>query len=167
MNGKLMISIGGSDEQNGDYSALHRLARRGGTAKWSGLKESQPGDRVLIYIQRPHSALIAKAEVLAEAVNRPGDYAYRVKIGHVELLPNPIEIDELKKKFPRWAWLRYPRGKAVVPAEHANQLWKLVHAKGPAVQILIGNSNGMKAIGAVGCRAPRYVLVRAQIHGAG
>ena len=123
------------------------MARRGGTAKWSGLKDSRPGDRVLIYIRRPHSALVAKAEVLAKAVKgKPGDWAYRVKIGDFELLPNRIGIDNLKKRFPRWAWLRFPRGKAIVPAEYADSLWKLVHEKGSTVQILIGGTGGLKLL---------------------
>jgi predicted transcriptional regulator len=91
--------------------------------------------------------LIAKAEVLAEAVKgKPGDYAYRAKTGHFELLPNRISIDDLKKKFPRWAWLRQPRGKAIVPAQYAAALWKLVHEKNSTVQILIGGSRGMKLL---------------------
>jgi hypothetical protein len=130
MKRRLLIFIGGTDEQNGDYSAVHRMASRGGTTKWSGLKDSRPGDRVLIYIRRPHSSLVAKAEVLAEAVKgKPGDWPYLVKIGGFELLPNRTGIDELKKEFPRWAWLRYPRGKAIVPAEYADRLWRLVHTK--------------------------------------
>ena len=147
MKRRLLIFIGGSDEQNGDYSRLHRMARRGGTANWSGVKDSRPGDRVLIYIQRPHSGLVAKAEVLAEAVKgKPGDWAYRVKIGRFDLLPNRIGIDDLKKKFPRWAWLRFPRGKAIVPAEYSDSLWKLVHEKRSTVQILIGGTGGLKLL---------------------
>jgi hypothetical protein len=38
MKKRLFIFIGGSDEQNGDYSEVHRLARRGGTANWSSLR---------------------------------------------------------------------------------------------------------------------------------
>ena len=147
MKRRLFIFIGGSDEQNGDYSEVHRLARRGGTADWSSLKDSRPGDRVLIYIQRPHSAFIAKAEVLAEAVKgEPGDYAYRAKTGHFELLPNRISIDDLKRKFPRWAWLRQPRGKAIVPTQYAAALLKLVHEKNSTAQILIGGTRGMKLL---------------------
>jgi len=60
-----------------------RLARRGGTSQWSSTKTARPGDRVLIYIQQPHSALIAEAEVLTDPVKgEPGDYAYRAKIGN-------------------------------------------------------------------------------------
>lgn len=141
MKGRLLILIGGSDEQNGDYSLVHRRAQRGGTTNWSSVKDAQPGDRVLIYIRRPHSALIAKADVLAKAVKgAPGDYAYRAKIGRFQLLPIRISIDTLRKRFPGWAWLRLPRGKAIVPARYADKLWKLVHQNRSNVQILISNS---------------------------
>lgn len=144
MKHKLFIFIGGSDKQDGgndDYSLVQQVAKRGGTANWSSLKDSQPGDRVLIYIQSPHSALVAKAEVMANPVQgKPGDYAYRAKTGRFELLPNRISLHDLKREFPRWAWLRYPRGKAIVPAQYADRLWKLVHEKSSTVQILISNA---------------------------
>jgi hypothetical protein len=59
MKRRLLILIGGSDEQNGDYAAVHRLARRGGTTNWSSLKDSRPGDPVLIYIQHDEARRIA------------------------------------------------------------------------------------------------------------
>lgn len=137
----LFIFIGGSDEQNGDYSMVHRLARRGGTAQWASTKTARPGDRVLIYIRQPHSALIAEAEVLADPVRgEPGDYDYRAKTGNFQLLPQRFTISDLKREFPRWGFLRYPRGKAQVPEIFANRLWKLVHEKQSRVQITISNS---------------------------
>lgn len=141
MKRRLFIFIGGSDEQNGDYSWLLRRARRGGTANWACFKSSCPGDKVLIYIQRPISALVAKAEVLANAVKGgPGDYAYRAKTGRFELLPNRVSFQDLKREFPGWAWLRFPRGKAVVPDKYVEPLWSLVHEKQSSVQILISNA---------------------------
>lgn len=96
---------------------------------------------MLIYIQSPHSALVAKAEVLTNSVQgKPGDYAYRANTGRFELLPNRISLHDLKRKFPRWAWLWKPRGKAIVPAQYADRIWQLVHEKSPTVQILISNA---------------------------
>jgi hypothetical protein len=127
MSRKLCIFIGGSDRQNGDYSMVHRLVRRGGVVSWSSLKDSRPGDRVLIYIRQPHSALIAKAEVTGRAQKgTQGDYAYRARTGRFRLLRNPLTLHELQRVFPRWGWLRYPRGKAVVPPQYAKRLWELV-----------------------------------------
>jgi hypothetical protein len=50
MNPNLFIFIGSSDQEVGDYAAVRRMAERGGTANWSSLKDSRPGDRALIYI---------------------------------------------------------------------------------------------------------------------
>jgi len=142
----LFIFIGGSDEQNGDYSLDYRLAKNRRTANWSTLKSARPGDRVLIYIQKPHSACIAKAEVIGYPVKgRPGDYPYRVKVGHFELLPNRIAVGDLKKHFPTWNWLRYPRRGALVPENIAERLWNLVHQK-QGVQILLAGKNGAKVL---------------------
>jgi hypothetical protein len=138
---RLYILIGGSDDQNGDYTAIHRVARDGGTASWSSLKDAGPGDRALSYVGQPHSALVAKAEILARPIKgEPGDYAYRARMGRFALLPHRLSLDELKRAFPRWAWLRYPRGKAVVPPEYADRLWGFAHGRGPCVQILISNA---------------------------
>ncbi len=98
MKRNLFVFIGGSDGQNGDYSAVHSLARRGGTSRWSSLKTARPGDRVLIYIQRPHSALVAKAEVLTvPAKGDLGDWPYVTKLGKFELLPNRITLGDLDR----------------------------------------------------------------------
>lgn len=141
MRRPLYIFIGGSDEQNGDYTAIHQLAQSGGTARWSSLKDARPGDKALIYVREPHSALIAKTEVLARPVKgQPGDYAYRARTGRFELLPNRLSLNDLRRAFPRWAWLRFPRGKAVVPQKYADRLWGLAHERRPCVQILISNA---------------------------
>ncbi len=138
---KLFIFIGGSDEQNGDYSSVLRLARRGGTANWSSLKTARPGDRVLIYIRQPPGALVVKAKILSNPVKgEPGDYAYRAKIGKFELLPNQLEIGDLKRAFPSWDWLRFPRRGIAVPQNISGRLWRLVHEKQSRVQITISNS---------------------------
>ncbi|MCK1457109.1 hypothetical protein IVB34_01710 [Bradyrhizobium sp. 2] len=142
MDKRLFVFIGGSDEQNGDYSAVQRRAGTNGTMNWSALKDSRPGDRALIYIQRPHSALIAKAEVLGSAVRgAPGDYAYRAKVGKFELLPNRLSIETLKEEFPHWAWLKLPRAGHIVPTPlRRTPLLETVHQKRATLQILIANS---------------------------
>jgi len=137
----LFVFIGGSDAQNGDYSFIYRLARSGRTAKWSTLKTARPGDRVLLYVQKPISALVATAVVMGYPVKgSPGDYAYRAKLGRFELTPNRVTYEDLKRIFPSWPWLRFPRRGAVVPDRIADRLWSLVHEKQSRVQILISNA---------------------------
>jgi hypothetical protein len=140
MKRNLLIFIGGSDAQNGDYSNVLRLAQRGGTANWSSLKTARLGDRVLIYIRQPPGALVVKCEVLANPVKGgPDDYAYRVQVGKFELLPNQLNVRDLKQKFPNWDWLRFPRRGITVPKPIANRLWKLVHEKQSRLQIIISS----------------------------
>ena len=67
MKGKLLIFIGGSDERRWLFGRAS-LGTSGWHGQLSSLKDAKPSDRVLIYIpQQRRSALIAKAEVLAEA----------------------------------------------------------------------------------------------------
>ena len=87
--------------------------------------------------------------VLAEPVaGKKGDYAYRAKTGHFKLIANPISLKDLQREFPRWAWLRYPRGKAIVPSQYADRLWKIVNQKKSnaqsTVQILISGSTAVR-----------------------
>lgn len=128
MGKNLLIFIGGVN--NNDYKGIHEMAKDGSTSRWSSTKTAKVGDRVLIYIAKPHSALIAKAEVLSPAKKgREGDWQYIAKIGNVELLPNQLTIKQLKTIFPKWGHLRMFRSKCNVPAEYAKQLWKMVHEK--------------------------------------
>jgi hypothetical protein len=133
MKSQLFIFIGGVE--NRDYDAIPKLAKRGGTARWSSTKSCKPGDRALIYVVKPCGRLLAKAKVLGTPEKcKAGSYKYRTMIGDFKLLPNQLTIQELKREFPRWGWLRYPRGKAVVPEQYADRLWKLVHQKPKAAQ---------------------------------
>lgn len=128
MGKNLLIFIGGVD--NNDYKLIHQIAKDGSTSRWSSTKTVKVGDRVLIYIAKPYSALIAKAEVLSPAKKgKEGDWQYVAKIGNVELLPNQLTIKQLKTIFPKWGQLKMFRSKCHVPAEYAKQLWNLVHEK--------------------------------------
>lgn len=153
----VFIFMGGTE--NGDYAVLPKLAASGRTANWGGSKTAQPGDRVLIYIQAPHSSLVASAEVLAEArKGRPGDYAYRVRIGNFSLLPQHISLDELRVRYPKWRWIAYPQGKTRVPAEYAEDLWDFAHRPSSHVQILISNAGlGLKRLRAAAASRKSHV----------
>jgi hypothetical protein len=131
MKHRLLFLIGSSDRDNGDYSRLLKAAGTKRTFNWSTPKDAGPGERVLIYIASPVSAAIAKGVVLAAArkTSTKDRYDYRARVGEIELLPNQVDIRHLKKMFPSWRWLRYPRMHAVVPPEHGDTLWKLVHEK--------------------------------------
>lgn len=123
---QLLIFIGGVD--NEDYDTILEMAKDGSTGEWSSTKFAVPGDKVLLYVAKPKSALIAKAEVLTSA--KPGKrWQFESEVGRVEILNNQLNIKQLKAIFPKWKWLFYPRGKCVVPAKYSKRLWKLVNQK--------------------------------------
>lgn len=148
MKRRLSILIGGSSNTT-DYDDVLNKAKHGGTMNWgSRMKALNPEEPVLIYIARPQSKLVAEAKVLRDPKKgKPGDYAYRVKVGPLKLLPNQVTLKELRRKFKSWNWLRQPRAAVAVPQEYAEELWKLVHDKRSHVQILISNADkGLRAI---------------------
>lgn len=128
MGRQLHIFVGGVD--NEDYAVLVKSAGTSETFNWSSVKDALPGDRVLIYIAAPHSRMLVKAEVLTAPVKgSPGDFAYRANIGKIKLLRNQVTLPQLKKAFPRWAWLIQPRSKAYVPEQYQRKLWDMVNAR--------------------------------------
>lgn len=135
---QLLIFIGGVE--NNDHQGILEMSKDGSDSSWSSTKNASPGDKVLLYVAKPASALIAKAEILTSA--KPGKHwQYEAKIGHVRLLKNQLTIKILKKQFPNWKWLRFPRGKCTVPLKYAKRLWKLVHQK-PKTTLQPNSNNG-------------------------
>ena len=115
---RVLVLIGGSDKQNRGHSRIRRLAKSGGTYRWSCPKDARPGDIALLYVRGPVSAIVAQAVVVSHAVKgEPGDWSYTAQISEVSILPREVGIRELKAKFPGWKWLRLPRRMAVVPEE--------------------------------------------------
>jgi len=123
MSTPTQIFFGGSDEVNGGYSEIHRRARTKRSVIWEAMKHTKKGDRVLIYFNKPHSAIVASAVMLEDswpAEDRP----FRGSIGKIRILKDPVTFDELKVLFPRWEWLKYPRSKVYLDAAIAKKLWK-------------------------------------------
>lgn len=95
MTGRTQIVHGGSDKKNGDFTSVHRLARERKTSSWGCGKETKTGDRLLIYFEHPHSAIVASAVALRDAV--PGDYwPFVTRVGSIRILPSPIALQEMK-----------------------------------------------------------------------
>ncbi|MFL5329885.1 MAG: protein NO VEIN domain-containing protein [Gemmataceae bacterium] len=139
MPGKLHVFIGGVN--NNDYNWIQKNAGNGRTTTWSSTKCAMPGDRVLLYIVRPHSALIARATVTRKSWPAK-DWPFRCGIGDLRLMKSPVTIQELKKQFPRWRWLLMPRGKVTVPHEYEEKLWKLTQRKQAIAEQITGNGAG-------------------------
>jgi Domain of unknown function (DUF3883) len=139
LKNRILFLIGSSDREVGDYPRLLEAAGTKRQFSWSTPKDAKPGDIVLIYIASPVSAVIAKGVVLAPArkTSKRDRYDYRAEVGRIHLTSNPADIRELKRAFPKWRWLTYPRMHAVVPPEYSENLWKLVHQpkeKAPTLQ---------------------------------
>ena len=125
MRQKSIVLLGGSDEVNGDYSLLRKLAESKRTFHrgWSCTKETRRGDELWVYISAPISAIVAVAEAASDAV--PGKrWPYEVSVCKVRWIDNHITMDELKKMFPRWPWPRYARGKAYLNSRQVTALRK-------------------------------------------
>jgi hypothetical protein len=125
--------IGGVD--NGDYRWL--MKNEGRARYWSCPKDSQRGDRAIIYVSSPHSEVVATAEIQSQA--RPGDelnmqWRYGAKIGGIKLLPAPIPLAELKALCPEWRWLNYPRAYAYIPLAESKRLERRARLETPPVE---------------------------------
>ena len=121
MNGRTQIVHGGSNKKNSDFSLIHRLANARKTSSWGCGKDTKTGDRLLIYFEQPHSAIVASAVALKDAV--PGDsWPFVTRVGKIKILPSPITLSEMRLMFPRWKWLHYPRSKQYLDTEKAETL---------------------------------------------
>lgn len=130
MPSPIYISLAGSDATNGDFSLLKKLAASGASTRWSSLKGVQPGERVLIYCQSPHSGIVATAETAA--ASKPGDrWPYETRIHQVTMLEKPITRAEIAKRFPEWPWAKTTRGGTRPPDEIAEWLWDRAGSNDP------------------------------------
>ena len=124
MSSSLFILIGGSWNRD-EFRHVKKLAKRGKVDDWPAPKDCSDGDRVLLYMIRPQSHLMAKAMVV-EKSRKKRDGRYWVKIGGVDLIERPIRLTLLRMHFPNWGWAKSPRNATKVPKEIAEILWREV-----------------------------------------
>jgi len=137
----VQIVHGGADRFGKDFAALKRAARRKGTALWACGKHTQAGDILLIYFQRPDSAILAMATAFNDA--RSGSsWRYVTELEDVKLLSAPIGFSELRKMFPRWPWLKQPRSNLYLDKQKADALLKRVALKLKAPPLSVNGSGG-------------------------
>lgn len=99
-----------------DYARSH--ARPG----WTVHSQALPGDRVAFYLTAPTSAIVATGTVASrpqlETRKRASWYGkHLATIGDIRLVPYPLTLDGLRKRFPSWGWATQPRMSARVPSE--------------------------------------------------
>jgi hypothetical protein len=139
MNRQIQIVHGGV--RNGDYEAIHRLAKLKKENRWACGKNTKAGDILLIYFLQPHSKIVASAVALKDA--QPGDYwPFMTRIGKIRLLPSPITLAEMKEMFPRWNWLNYPRSKQYLDEAKAEVLLKRAELKLKTPPVAVKVSGG-------------------------
>ena len=120
-----LLLLGGTDEQNGDYSLLRDVAEglKKRTPGWSTLKDAVAGDEVWFYFPRPVSAITAHGIAANDA--RPGHHwDYEMNVESVTWLPSPVQLSELRERFPQWRWTRIARNRTRLPPEVARFLQK-------------------------------------------
>lgn len=127
--GRSFLLYGGSDADNGDYSALRRAAeRRASISGWSCLKDVRKGDEVWFYVKSPVSAVVAKGIALLDA--RSGrHWPYETRVGGLEWIEPHISLGELRTLFPTWDWVRAARGKVHLTESRADLLRWVIKAR--------------------------------------
>ena len=106
-----------------DYSVLKTRAAADQSVDWVVLKNTRKGDRLLVYFNEPHSAILATAIAQTDAREEASGY-FRGRMHQIEWLAEPISFSELRHLFPAWEWLKYPRSKLYINEEMAAILWK-------------------------------------------
>ncbi|WP_242343609.1 HNH endonuclease [Anaeromyxobacter terrae] len=108
--------------ENTAKNALQRAARRGKPIGWIVPKDAQPGNDAVFLFNRSQftaTGVIEDEPTRGLFGNRP---AFRSLVGELKLLQRPLELEDVRRSIPEWAWLRYPRSYATPPAEIASRL---------------------------------------------
>lgn len=129
-----LLLLGGTDDDNGDYSLLRRVARRlkRKLDGWSTLKNAKAGDKVWFYIPSPQSAVVASGVALADA--QPGTgWPYEMPVGDLKWLPQPISLQQLRQRFPKWTWAKRARVRTYLSEDIAD--YPKTAAAGTAVTV--------------------------------
>ena len=125
--------------ENGDFSALKRAAISGETFEhWSSLKSARTGDVVFFYVPAPVSGIVATGRVLRDA-HSGRNWQYEAEVGNIKWLQSPVLLKRLKREFPGWRWVDYPRSKLTLDAAKADRLLKLtrLNQDSPSTEVLI------------------------------
>lgn len=116
------ILMGGSDDDNGDYSLLLRMSASGETHDgWGCPKAVREGDHVWFYITAPISSIVAHGNALRDAT-RGDNWTYETTIGEIEWIDPHISKKELLSLFPDWGWVKATRGKVQLDSQKAVEL---------------------------------------------
>lgn len=119
-----------------EVDQLAEMAASGRPGLWTVNPNVQAGDRVILYAKSPHSAFVALATVTGRRTVDGAKYRWsgkRMASIRVDRMIHPaVHIRHLRKRFPRWAWLKSPIAEVEVPAELQRPLMAMLRAGGRA-----------------------------------
>lgn len=115
-----LLLLGGTDDDNGDFSRLRRVAQstRAQVRSWSTLKGARKGDEVWFYFPAPHSAIVAAGTALGDATE-DDNWPYVMPVGNVRWLASEITLTELRDRFSQWGWTQRARTRTYLPEDVA------------------------------------------------
>jgi hypothetical protein len=92
---------------------------------WKVPGTAEPGDEAFFFFRDHFFArgVVASAPVRTTLGDVP---AFRADVEDVEHLLPKIEIEALRRLFPAWGWLSYPRTRTSVPMEIAGTVSKFL-----------------------------------------
>lgn len=115
------------------YDCLKEDADQGET-NWTISRNARVGNRILLYICAPVSAVVAVA-TLATTPERNDDPSsewfrhYMADMCGLRMLAEPITRAMLLDQFPGWRYWKQPRNSALVPAQFLEPLEQLLSGR--------------------------------------
>lgn len=102
-----------------------------GETNWTINQHARRGDKVLLYVCAPVSAIVATA-IVSETPTRDDDPAstwhglYFADMHNLCMVPRPITRADLLAEFPGWRYWKQPRSGVQVPREYESRLEHLL-----------------------------------------
>ena len=112
------------------YEVLLEDSEQGET-NWTISRHARPGDRMLLYICKPISAVVAVCTVatMPEQIDDPTNEwfgSFMADMQSLQMLKEPIERTALIERFPTWGYWKQPRNSVRVPEPYVEQIDSLV-----------------------------------------
>ena len=102
----------------------------GGESNWTLSRHARPGDRMLIYLKAPVSAIVAWGRVSSvplrlDEPDSPWFGHFCADIEALSMTPSRVSRDALLNAFPMWRYWMQPRTSVRVPDEYIERLMSL------------------------------------------
>lgn len=112
------------------YESLREDAANGGETNWTINRQARSGDRVLLYVCAPVSAIVAVASVVDppypdEDVQSIWFGRFFADLADLRMLEEPIQRATLLARLPDFKYWKQPRNSIAVPPEFLPVLGEL------------------------------------------